>query len=85
MDEPCSALDPIASQLIEDLILSLKDKYTILIVTHNLSQARRVADYVGFMWYDNGHGKLIEHNSAEVIFNNPSNPVTSAYVQGITE
>jgi len=85
MDEPCSALDPIATKVIEELILTLKGKYTILIVTHNLSQAKRVADYVAFMWYHQGHGKLIEHNYADVIFNNPSNPITTAYVQGLTE
>ena len=85
MDEPCSALDPIATKVIEELILNLKGKYTILIVTHNLSQAKRVADYVAFMWYHQGHGKLIEHNYADVIFNNPSNPITTAYVQGLTE
>jgi len=85
MDEPCSALDPIATKIIEELILSLKEKYTILIVTHNLSQAKRVADYVAFMWYSHGHGKLVEHNSADLIFNSPSNPITAAYVQGLTE
>ena len=85
MDEPCSALDPIATKVIEDLILELKGKYTILVVTHNLSQAKRIADYVAFMWYHQGHGKLIEHNQAHTIFNNPSNPITAAYVQGLTE
>lgn len=85
MDEPCSALDPIATKTIEELILKLKGKYTILIVTHNLSQAKRIADYVAFMWYHQGRGKMIEHNHADVIFNNPSNPTTLAYVQGLTE
>ena len=85
MDEPCSALDPIATKVIEDLILELKGKYTILVVTHNLSQAKRIADYVAFMWYHQGHGRLIEHNLAQTIFDNPSNPITAAYVQGLTE
>lgn len=85
LDEPCSALDPIASRIIEELLQELKTQYTILIVTHNLSQARRIADYVAFMWYHDKHGKLIEHNRADVIFENPSNPITAAYVQGLTD
>ena len=85
MDEPCSSLDPMASAIVEELVLSLKEKYTIFLVTHNLAQAKRIADFVAFMWYHNGHGKLIEHNRADVIFDNPSNPITAAYVQGLTE
>jgi len=85
MDEPCSALDPLASKTIEELILGLKEKYTILLVTHNLAQARRIADFVGFMWYHQNTGKLIEHNWANIIFDSPSNPITAAYVQGLTE
>jgi len=85
LDEPCSALDPIATGIIESLIRELKEKYTILIVTHNLSQAKRVADYVAFMWYNNNHGKLIEHNHSNVIFKSPSNPITAAYVKGLTD
>lgn len=85
LDEPCSALDPIATRVIEELLLELKESYTILIVTHNLAQAKRIADYVAFMWYADKHGKLIEHNTADVIFNSASNPLTNAYVQGITE
>ncbi len=84
LDEPCSALDPISSQIIEELLLELKQKYTILVVTHNLSQAKRIADYVAFMWYVNQCGRLVEHNEAAIIFNKPSNPLTSAYVQGVT-
>jgi len=85
LDEPCSALDPIATRIIEELIQELKKRYTILIVTHNLSQAKRIADYVAFMWYNDNHGKLVEHNHSNIIFNNPSNPITAAYVQGLTE
>jgi len=85
MDEPCSALDPMATSIIEALIQQLKEKYTILLVTHNLSQAKRVADYVAFMWYNNSHGKLIEHNRSDIIFNTPSNPITAAYVKGLTD
>lgn len=85
MDEPCSSLDPIATAIIEELILNLKEKYTVFLVTHNLAQARRIADFVAFMWYHDSHGKLVEHNHADVIFENPSNPITAAYVQGLTE
>ena len=85
LDEPCSALDPVATRVIEELLVELKESYTVLIVTHNLSQAKRIADYVAFMWYANDCGKLIEHNSADVIFTNPSNPLTNAYVQGMTD
>ena len=85
MDEPCSSLDPIATGIIEELIVSLKEKYTIFLVTHNLAQAKRIADFVAFMWYHDNHGKLIEHNHADIIFNLPTNPITAAYVQGLTE
>ena len=85
MDEPCSALDPMATSIIETLIQQLKEKYTILLVTHNLSQAKRIADYVAFMWYNNSHGKLIEHNHSDIIFDTPSNPITAAYVKGLTD
>ncbi|MDX1810673.1 MAG: phosphate ABC transporter ATP-binding protein [Gammaproteobacteria bacterium] len=85
LDEPCSALDPIATQTIESLLQELKNNYTILIVTHNLAQAKRLADYTGFMWYAEDYGRLVEHNRSDVIFNSASNPLTKAYVQGITE
>lgn len=85
MDEPCSSLDPISIQIIEELILELKSDYTIFLVTHNLAQAKRIADFVGFMWYHHEYGKLVEHNHANVIFNTPSNPITAAYVKGLTE
>jgi len=85
MDEPCSALDPMATSIIEALIQQLKEKYTILLVTHNLSQAKRIADYVAFMWYYNSHGKLIEHNRSNIIFDTPSNPITATYVKGLMD
>lgn len=85
LDEPCSALDPMATSIIETLLQQLKEKYTILIVTHNLSQAKRLADFVAFMWYNNSHGRLIEHNRSDIIFKSPSNPITAAYVKGLTE
>ncbi|NES20572.1 MAG: phosphate ABC transporter ATP-binding protein [Symploca sp. SIO3E6] len=82
MDEPCSALDPISSGAVEDLITSLRGKYTVVIVTHNLAQARRVADYVGVFWVDEDQGRLIEAGSVQQVFENPQNPVTAAYVKG---
>jgi len=78
MDEPCSALDPIATGKIEDLIIELKKNYTIVIVTHNMQQASRVSDYTAFMYL----GKLIEYDLTEKIFLTPSNKQTEDYVSG---
>ncbi|MEQ9618297.1 MAG: phosphate ABC transporter ATP-binding protein PstB [Deltaproteobacteria bacterium] len=78
MDEPCSALDPIATGKIEDLITELKDSYTIVIVTHNMQQASRVSDYTAFMYL----GELIEYDSTETIFLNPKLKQTEDYVSG---
>ncbi len=83
MDEPCSALDPISSGIVEDLILSLRGKYTVVIVTHNLAQARRIADYVAVFWVEKETGKLIEYGDCQQIFENPQQPLTKAYVSGI--
>lgn len=78
MDEPCSALDPISTAKIEELILKLKKDYTIVIVTHNMQQAIRTADYTGFMYM----GELIEFDKTEKIFNNPDQELTKRYVNG---
>ena len=78
MDEPCSALDPIATGKIEDLIAELKSEYTIVIVTHNMQQASRVSDYTAFMYL----GELIEYDSTETIFLNPKYKQTEDYVSG---
>jgi phosphate transport system ATP-binding protein len=78
-DEPTSALDPKSSQRIEQSFLKLKDKYTIIIVTHILRQARRLADYVIFLYC----GELIEHGSAEDIFENPKEEMTREYIRGV--
>ena len=82
LDEPCSALDPIATQRIEELIHRLKGQYTVLMVTHNLAQARRVADAVTVCWVDEGCGCVVESGSREAIFVNSSHPVTRAYCSG---
>ncbi len=78
MDEPCSALDPIATQRIEDLIVELKTAYTIVIVTHNMQQAARVSDLTGFFYL----GRLIEFGTTERIFTNPRDERTDAYITG---
>ncbi len=83
MDEPCSALDPISSGVVEDLIASLRGKYTVVVVTHNLAQARRLADFVGFFWVQQGSGRLIEFGPSQQIFEKPQNPLTAAYIGGI--
>ncbi|HKU32295.1 MAG TPA: phosphate ABC transporter ATP-binding protein PstB [Candidatus Nitrosotalea sp.] len=78
MDEPASALDPIATQKIEEMITELKKEYTIIIVTHNMQQAVRVSDYTGFMYL----GDLVEFGETKQIFENPRNEITAKYVQG---
>ncbi|MCK5710541.1 MAG: phosphate ABC transporter ATP-binding protein, partial [Deltaproteobacteria bacterium] len=78
MDEPCSALDPIATGKIEDLITELKEDYTIVIVTHNMQQASRVSDYTAFMYL----GEIVEYDTTETIFLNPKNKQTEDYVSG---
>jgi phosphate transport system ATP-binding protein len=78
LDEPCSALDPIATAKIEDLLLAIKEQCTIVIVTHNMQQAARVADTTGFFLM----GKLIEFDRTEVIFKNPSKKETEDYITG---
>jgi len=78
MDEPASALDPISTSKIEELIFQLKEQYTIVIVTHNMQQAARVAEYTGFFLM----GKLIEFDKTEKIFTNPSDKRTEDYITG---
>jgi phosphate transport system ATP-binding protein len=78
LDEPCSALDPIATAKIEELIDELKDHYTIVIVTHNMQQAARVSDFTAFMYL----GELIEFNTTSLMFTNPTNRRTQDYITG---
>lgn len=78
MDEPCSALDPISTQAIEDLMLRLKEKYTIVIVTHNMQQAQRVADRTAFMYL----GDVIEYRPTGELFGSPQHELTQKYLGG---
>ena len=78
LDEPCSALDPIATAKIEELMFNLKDQCTQVIVTHNMQQAARIADFTGFFLM----GKLIEYNKTDVIFRNPAKKETEDYITG---
>lgn len=82
MDEPCSALDPIASGVVEDLISRLRGRYTIVIVTHNLAQARRIANYAAFFWVKSHAGRLVEFGHCRQIFESPAHELTAAYVNG---
>ena len=78
MDEPCSALDPIATLEIEELMHTLKANYSIVIVTHNMQQAARVSDWTGFFWL----GKLVEFGATQDIFTSPSQQLTDDYITG---
>jgi len=78
MDEPCSALDPISTRKIEELMLNLKSQYTIVIVTHNMQQAQRVSDYVAFMHL----GELVEFGEKDKIFEDPQEELTANYING---
>ena len=78
MDEPASALDPIATSKIEELIFDLKKQYTIVIVTHNMQQAARVSDFTAFMYL----GELVEFGSTSKIFTNPDDRRTQDYITG---
>ena len=83
MDEPCSALDPASAAVVEALIASMRSKYTIVIVTHNLAQARRIANYVAFFWVQGNSGALIEFGACCKVFENPSHALTASYVSGM--
>jgi phosphate transport system ATP-binding protein len=78
MDEPCSALDPIDTRKIEELIRELSELYTIVIVTHNMQQAARVSDFTGLFWL----GELIEFNPTDQLFTNPDHELTESYITG---
>ena len=78
MDEPCSALDPIATLRVEDLMRELRKEYTIIIVTHNMQQAGRVSDRTAFFWL----GELVEFAATKKLFTNPDREKTEAYISG---
>jgi phosphate transport system ATP-binding protein len=78
MDEPCSALDPIATAKIEELIVQLKEEYTVVVVTHNMQQAARVSDFTAFMYL----GELVEHGETSGVFENPQSELTEKYITG---
>ena len=78
MDEPCSALDPIATAKIEELITKLKETYTVIVVTHNMQQAARISDFTGFLYL----GRLVEFGPTTEIFQNPRNELTERYISG---
>jgi phosphate transport system ATP-binding protein len=78
MDEPCSALDPVATAKIEESIMMLKEEFTIVIVTHNMQQAARISDYTAFMYL----GKLEEFGKTTKVFENPSSELTEKYITG---
>jgi phosphate transport system ATP-binding protein len=78
MDEPCSAIDPVATAKIEDLVMELKDRYTIVLVTHNMQQAARVSDYTGFFF----QGHIVEFGTTTQIFSNPERKQTEEYITG---
>lgn len=78
MDEPCSALDPISTAKVEDLIVSLRDNHTLVVVTHNLQQAERISDDAAFFMY----GEIVESGDGQALFRDPQNPQTASYVAG---
>lgn len=84
MDEPCSALDPISSQTLEELIVKLKKRLTVVIVTHNLAQAVRISDNMAFFWWCNGAGCLMEEGTTEEFFAHPKTEQTRQYIQSET-
>ena len=82
MDEPCSALDPVSSARVEELIASLKEQCTIVIVTHNLAQARRISDHCVMFWMNGASGHIVESGATESLFGKPQNAITASYISG---
>lgn len=82
MDEPCSALDPVSAGRVEKLIQSMRGNYTIIIVTHNLAQARRLADNMAVFWTRDGVGEIIEHGETGSLFLTSTNEITTSYLSG---
>lgn len=84
LDEPCSALDPVATAVVEERIAQLRGEYTVILVTHNLAQARRLADDLAVFWMEQGCGRLIEFGPAEKLFTQPQHAITRNYLTGQT-
>lgn len=82
MDEPCSALDPISTRKIEEIILDLKSHYTIVIVTHNIAQAKRISDNAALFWQKDNYGYLHYRDESESFFNTPGDALCESYIQG---
>jgi phosphate transport system ATP-binding protein len=82
LDEPCSALDPVSSEVAEELIKKFRGKYTVIMVTHNLSQAKRIAQSVVMCWSKDGCGYVVVHGNTSEIFNGPNKNITRKYVLG---
>jgi phosphate transport system ATP-binding protein len=82
LDEPCSALDPLAAEVVEQLILRLRGRYTIALVTHHLAQARRLADHLAVFWLEEGVGTVLASGPAEAMFEDAGHPAAVAYLEG---
>lgn len=82
LDEPCSALDPVSTARIEELLLSMRERMSIVIVTHNLRQARRIGDHCALFWTADGAGYVLESRKATDLFSSPKHEITKAYIQG---
>lgn len=82
LDEPCSSLDPVSGGIIEELLVQLRQTCSLLLVTHNLPQARRIADQTAFLWSDANGGRLIESGDTRQLFESPLNPLTAAFISG---
>jgi phosphate transport system ATP-binding protein len=83
LDEPCSALDPISGGVVEDLIARLRGQFTLVVVTHNLAQARRIADHAALFWVQEGAGRLIEYGPIRQVFEAPRQRLTADYITGM--
>lgn len=83
LDEPCSALDPLAAGVVEDLIVAMRGRITMVMVTHNLAQARRIADRTAVFWADARGGWLAEDGPTDQVFESPKNPITRNYIAGV--
>lgn len=82
LDEPCSALDPISTGVVEELLVRLRTRCTLIVVTHNLGQARRISDKSALLWSEGDGGKLIEHGETRMMFDSPGEAMTEAYLKG---